>query len=200
MNLSVNSLSGYLPPEIGKLVNLVILDLSKNQLSATTPETVSNLKMLEQLDLSNNAFQDNSPASIGDLGSLKSLDLSSNNLSGIIPKSMEKLRYLNFLNLSFNMLSGLVPVKVGAYANFIFQSFMGNLDLCGNYSKVKLPPCPVTTPSKSKKALAWLKYVLRSIAALILMALLLILPKRQLLAQWVTLHLNSDYKEEYLEG
>ncbi|XP_060671440.1 LRR receptor-like serine/threonine-protein kinase FLS2 [Ziziphus jujuba] len=81
---------------IGKLVNLVILDLSKNQLSATTPETVSNLKMLEQLDLSNNAFQGNIPASIGDLGSLKSLGLSSNNLSGIIPKSMEKLRYLNF--------------------------------------------------------------------------------------------------------
>ncbi|XP_048332948.1 probable LRR receptor-like serine/threonine-protein kinase At3g47570 [Ziziphus jujuba] len=173
MNFSDNSVTGYLPSEIGNLVNLETLDLSKNQLSESIPGILSNLKMLQQLNLSDNAFQGIIPTSIGDLASLESLDLSSNNLSGIIPKSLEKLHYLKHLNLSFNMLSGSVPNN-GAFANFTIKSFMGNLDLCGN-SKLRLPPCPDTTPSRPRKALMfWLKYVLPPIAALILAALLLI--------------------------
>ncbi|XP_060671992.1 receptor kinase-like protein Xa21 [Ziziphus jujuba] len=173
INFSDNSVTGYLPAEIGNLVNLQILDLSKNQLSASIPGILSKLKMLQQLNLSDNAFQGIIPTSIGDLASLASIDLSSNNLSGIIPKSLEKLHYLRHLNLSFNMLSGSVPNN-GAFANFTIKSFMGNLDLCGN-SKLRLPPCPDTTPSRPRKALMfWLKYVLPPIAALILGALLLL--------------------------
>nr|XP_048332984.1 probable LRR receptor-like serine/threonine-protein kinase At3g47570 [Ziziphus jujuba var. spinosa] len=172
INLSFNSLNGYLPPEIEKLVMLQIFDVSENQLSATIPETLSNLKMLQLLNLSANAFQGNIPTSIVDLASLESLDLSSNNLSGIIPKSLEKLRYLNFLNLSFNMLSGPVPVN-GVFANLASQSFMGNRDLSTNSSRLKLPPCPDAAPSKSRKAAFWFKYVLLPIATAILVALLL---------------------------
>ncbi|XP_048332952.2 probable LRR receptor-like serine/threonine-protein kinase At3g47570 [Ziziphus jujuba] len=173
MNFLVNSLAGHLPLKIGKLVNLQMLDLSYNQLSASVPQMLSNLKMLQQLNLSNNAFQGNIPTSIGDLASLESLDLSSNNLSGIIPQFLEKFHYLTYLNLSFNMLNGPVPVNK-AFANFTLQSFMGNPDLCGN-SKLKLPPCPNTTPSKSRKAMFMLKYIISPIAAVILVALLIIL-------------------------
>ncbi|KAH7522630.1 hypothetical protein FEM48_Zijuj07G0159200 [Ziziphus jujuba var. spinosa] len=135
MNFSVKYLTGHLSLEIGKFMNLQMLDLSYNQLSASIPQMLSNLKMLQQLNLSNNAFQGNIPTSIGDLASLESLDLSSNNLSGIIPKSLEKLHYLTYLNLSFNMLNGPVPIT-GTFANFTLQSFMGNPNLCGN-SKLK---------------------------------------------------------------
>lgn len=174
MNFSHNSLTGYLSPEIGKLVILQTLDLSNNRFSGTIPATLSNLKMLQQLNMSHNAFQGNIPISIVDLASLESLDLSSNNLSGIIPESLEKLRYLNFLNLSFNMLSGPVPVN-GAFPNFSIRSFMGNRDLCGNSSKLKLLPCPDTAPTRSRKATFWLKYVLPPIASVILGVLLLTL-------------------------
>ncbi|KAH7522641.1 hypothetical protein FEM48_Zijuj07G0160300 [Ziziphus jujuba var. spinosa] len=156
-----NQLNGRIPDFISNASMLTILELSNNSFSGPVPMTLGNLRKystnviqsedVAAIDLSNNAFQGNIPASIGDLASLESLDLSSNNLSGIRPKFLDKFHYLTYLNLSFNMLNGPVPVN-RAFANFTHQSFMGNPDLCGN-SKLKLPPWPNRTPSKSRKAM-----------------------------------------------
>ncbi|RVW32535.1 Receptor kinase-like protein Xa21 [Vitis vinifera] len=125
LNLSLNSITGYLPPQIENLKMAETFDLSKNQLSGSIPGEISNLKMLRRLNLSDNAFQGSIPDGISELASLESLDLSSNKLSGNIPESMEKLRYLKHLNLSLNMLSGKVPTG-GPFRNFTDQSFVGN--------------------------------------------------------------------------
>ena len=54
LDLEFNSLSGAVPPEIGRLINLRYLGLGSNQLTGTLPPEVGNLTRLEVLTLSGN--------------------------------------------------------------------------------------------------------------------------------------------------
>jgi hypothetical protein len=85
MDLSSNSLSGGIPPELTDLRGLRILNLSRNYLSGSIPEHISNLTVLESLDLSCNKLSGPIPSTMSHLLSLNSLNLSNNNLSGEIP-------------------------------------------------------------------------------------------------------------------
>ncbi|KAL7103861.1 hypothetical protein ACP275_08G206100 [Erythranthe tilingii] len=130
LNLSSNSLSGFLPPEIGNLVKATVINLSTNQLSGFFPNTVENLIYLITLSLAHNRLEGSIPESVGSMISLVNLDLSYNNLSGSIPKSLETLQYLDFFNVSFNDLRGEIP-NDGPFRNFTMDSFIGNEALCG---------------------------------------------------------------------
>jgi hypothetical protein len=85
MDLSSNSLSGGIPPELTDLRGLRILNLSRNYLSGSIPEHISNLTLLESLDLSCNKLSGPIPSAMSHLLSLNSFNLSNNNLSGEIP-------------------------------------------------------------------------------------------------------------------
>ncbi|XP_047949627.1 receptor-like protein EIX2 [Salvia hispanica] len=54
LNLSRNSLTGYIIPDIGKMEMLESLDLSHNQLSGEIPTSLAQIHTLSVLDLSNN--------------------------------------------------------------------------------------------------------------------------------------------------
>ena len=54
LDLEFNSLSGAVPPEIGRLINLRYLGLGSNQLTGTLPPEVGNLTRLEVLTLTGN--------------------------------------------------------------------------------------------------------------------------------------------------
>ncbi|CAL5022968.1 unnamed protein product [Urochloa decumbens] len=103
MSLQNNTISGVIPPEIGKLTNLDALDLSSNE------------------------FVGDIPSSLGQLTRLNYLRLDRNNLSGQIPVDVAKLPGLTFLDLSFNNLSGPVP-KIYAHD----YSLAGNQYLCNS--------------------------------------------------------------------
>ncbi|XP_057503586.1 probable LRR receptor-like serine/threonine-protein kinase At3g47570 isoform X1 [Actinidia eriantha] len=167
LNLSTNSLSGYIPLEIGRLKVITQIDLSWNQLSGDIPSTIGGAQTLVTLSLAHNKLQGPIPQLLGDLISLEFLDLSNNNLSGGIPKSLEALRYLQYLNLSFNRLQGEIPTG-GHFANFTAQSFMQNDGLCGA-PRLQVPLCRTSRTTN----LDFLKYVLPSIAAAILVAVLI---------------------------
>ncbi|XP_044476922.1 receptor kinase-like protein Xa21 [Mangifera indica] len=159
VNLSSNSLSGFLSPSIQSLKVLRDLDLSKNILSGNIPTTLGGLQSLETLSLADNRFEGAIPNTFGALMSLVSLDLSNNSLSSEIPKSLEALTYLKNFNVSVNNLQGEIPSK-GPFKNFFAQSFLLNHALCG-LPRQGVPRCKVDTIKRSKTLI--MKYILPSI-------------------------------------
>lgn len=88
VDLSSNSLTGPLPPDISNLQKLEFLILMMNELSGEIPSEISKLQALEYLDLSHNHLT----GIIPDMpqNGLKVFNVSYNNLQGTVPKSVEK--------------------------------------------------------------------------------------------------------------
>ncbi|GLJ17560.1 hypothetical protein SUGI_0305400 [Cryptomeria japonica] len=147
LNLSSNSLQGFLPQEMSKIVMAQAIDISRNRLTGVIPKTLGGCTALEHLNLSHNAFEGPIPDSLSKLQNLQEMDLSANFLSGSIPMSFGRLKVLNYMNVSFNNLSGQIPDE-GLFPNrTVVTLFGGNIGLCGprTYS---LPPCPKLTQEK----------------------------------------------------
>jgi len=113
LNWNNLELTGAIPQEIGKLVNLKTLDLRSNQLSESIPASIGNLTNLQTLILGSNKFSGPIPSDIGKLVNLKSLDLLRNQLSESIPASIGNLTNLQHLNLGSNQFSGPIPEWIG---------------------------------------------------------------------------------------
>ena len=101
LNLIFNDLSS-LPPEIGQLNSLKELFLNYNDLSSLPPE-IGQLSSLEILRVNSNDLS-SLPPEIGQLNSLEVLTLSSNNLSSL-PTEITRLVNLTRLDLRNNNLS-----------------------------------------------------------------------------------------------
>lgn len=101
-----------LPPEIGLLTNLQILNISLNQLTYL-PATIGNLRQLQILNLSHNKLT-SLPATIGNLGQLQTLDLSYNELTSL-PEEIGHLIKLRELYINGNELTSL-PATIGDLA------------------------------------------------------------------------------------
>ncbi|XP_042009455.1 receptor-like protein EIX1 [Salvia splendens] len=109
LDLSLNSLCGGVSLSQLALVfeSLKILDLSSNHLNGSMPDLRA-FPSLTKLDLSNNNFTGSIPITIGHLSKLQDLDLSQNSLEGSVPLSIGQLSKLQSLYLSHNSLEGLV--------------------------------------------------------------------------------------------
>ncbi|CAL9173993.1 unnamed protein product [Musa hybrid cultivar] len=94
LDLSDNSLSGPLPPEIGNVQRLKLLILRNNTLSGELPSELGRLVSLEILDLSNNHFEGHIP-DMPQTG-VKVFNVSYNDLSGTIPPSLQRFPSTSF--------------------------------------------------------------------------------------------------------
>ncbi|XP_022777096.1 putative leucine-rich repeat receptor-like serine/threonine-protein kinase At2g24130 [Durio zibethinus] len=112
LELQENHIFGSIPPEIGNLSNITMLNLASNFLNGTIPGEVSLLLHLEQFFLSHNFFSIRIPVALGKLPSLGQLDLSNNKFSGEIPSSLGDLVAIRYLFLNKNLLSGTIPPKL----------------------------------------------------------------------------------------
>jgi len=125
LNISHNSISGEIPHELGQLAELQELSLAGNEISGVIPDSLGNLLKLNLIDLSRNKLVERIPTSFGDFQSLLYMDLSSNQLNGSIPMEILNLPTLsNVLNLSMNSLSGPIPQigRLSAVASIDFSS------------------------------------------------------------------------------
>ncbi|XP_068315830.1 probable LRR receptor-like serine/threonine-protein kinase At3g47570 [Pyrus communis] len=140
LDLSRNHLTGFLPMEVGQLINLEHFDVSGNLLSGEIPPSLGSCIVIQYLDLQENFFQGTIPLDLSSLRGIETLSLARNNLSGTIPKFLENFTFLQSLNLSYNNLEGMVPME-GVFRNATATSVQGNTKLCGGIPQFQLPKC-----------------------------------------------------------
>ncbi len=134
LDLSKNDLIGEIPAELGDLANLVELRLASNELTGILPPELGNLSNLLVLMVSWNDLTGEIPAEFGNLSGLQWLRLDDNNLSGSIPPELGKLSNLLGLYLSRNPLEVAIPSELGNLTN------LKGLYLEENYLTGEIPP------------------------------------------------------------
>uniref|UniRef100_A0ACD5YR61 Uncharacterized protein n=1 Tax=Avena sativa TaxID=4498 RepID=A0ACD5YR61_AVESA len=162
LNLSHNSLSGGLRPELVSSSNITILDVSFNQLNGTlhglpssTPLQVLNISSnlfagqfpstiwramenLIALNASNNSFTGPIPTGVCNTSSsLAVLDLCLNKLSGNIPPGFGNCSRLRELRAGYNNLSGTLPDNLFDATLLEYLSFPNN-DLHGGLDSTRM--------------------------------------------------------------
>ena len=115
-----------IPSELGRLTNLVELILSKNRLKGEIPPELGKLANLEQLHLNRNDLKGEIPPELGKLASLEVLYLNDNDLTGEIPPELGKLANLGSLYLNRNDLTGEIPPELGNLTNLVRLSLSDN--------------------------------------------------------------------------
>jgi len=126
LNLWGNGFSGRIPSELGNLANLRELYLWSNELSGEIPPDLGNLTKLTTMQLEFNQLSGEIPPELGKLSSLEKLWLYENQLSGEIPSELGNLSSLTWLNLSQNRLSGAIPAELGNLPNLLFLYLADN--------------------------------------------------------------------------
>ncbi|XP_035549624.1 probable leucine-rich repeat receptor-like serine/threonine-protein kinase At3g14840 isoform X3 [Juglans regia] len=139
--LKRQNLSGTLPPNLGRLSCLHVLDLTGNYLNGTIPLAWSSLQQLRDVSLLGNRLtgpiprdlakiqtlrnltvefnqlSGNLPQELGSLSSLEKLKLSSNNFTGELPPSFANLASLTDFRISDNQFSGQIPSYIQNWKN-----------------------------------------------------------------------------------
>ena len=135
LQLPTNDLSGEIPPELGSLSNLSLLNFNGNDLSGEIPAWLGSLSNLTHLILTDNDLSGEIPPELGSLSNLSFLYLAGNDLNGEIPPELGNLSNLTGLWLSGNELSGCAPRSLEDQLDFSVSD-LGDL-----------PYCPTGTPS-----------------------------------------------------
>ena len=121
-----NGLTGRIPPELGQLTHLEVLNfwggcgggggdptVVGNALTGPIPPELGQLSQLRWLDLSCNQLTGSIPPELGQLSSLQDLTLFRNALTGPIPPELGQLSQLEVLSLARNALTGPIPPGLG---------------------------------------------------------------------------------------
>ena len=132
--LNNNDLSEGIPNTLGKCTKLRVLNLRNNTLTGTIPPDIGKCKDLEELFLNKNQLEDEIPSDLGCLNRLKLLYLQNNNLTSQIP-NLGQCRNLEELYLNDNQLDGEIPESLGECKELIKIYVHKNIKL-----GTKVPP------------------------------------------------------------
>ena len=128
------SLTGIIPPALGLLSQLQVLDLGLNRLTGSIPSALGQLSQLQVLNLSRSGLTGPIPPELGQLSQLQSLLLSGNLLTGPIPPELGLLCHLQVLDLGLNRLTGPIPPELGRLGR------LHELHLLHNRLEGSIPP------------------------------------------------------------
>ena len=134
VNLWDNGMSGSIPPELGALTQLLVLELIDNDLKGPIPSELEHLANLNFMKLRHNKLSGPIPPELGNLPSLESLDLGANELTGAIPAELARLTRLRRLWLDSNRLTGPILPELGGMTE------LRELTLTGNELSGSIPP------------------------------------------------------------
>jgi len=90
--MSINSISGTLPTELGRLEKLAVLVLSSNHLSGTLPSEMGRLTNLQKFVVDDNPISGSLPTELGLLTQLEKIAFTNTHLTGVIPSQLCHLR------------------------------------------------------------------------------------------------------------
>lgn len=121
-----NDLRGRLPPELGGLASVRLLDLSYNWLRGPIPADLGTPGTLEELYLESNLLDGSIPPELGSLPALTHLYLWGNRLRGTIPSELGGLSRLEDLRISENRLTGRIPPEMGGLSSVVIVWMDGN--------------------------------------------------------------------------
>ncbi|OIW17288.1 hypothetical protein TanjilG_22400 [Lupinus angustifolius] len=131
LDLSNNSLSGYLTNGVSGIYNLKEILLQGNQFSGQLPSDIGLCRHLNRLDFSDNQFSGELPESLGRVSSLSYFKASNNLLTGELPQSIGNMTSLEYLDLSNNQFTGSIPHSLGGLISLTYLSISNN-KLVGN--------------------------------------------------------------------
>ena len=121
LDLVWGGLTGPLPPQIGDLSRLRVLNLYDNfHLTGPLPPEVGNLRHLEALGLTSTDLKGPLPSSVGNLSELAYLGVSWSEMRGPLPQSLTNLTKLEAL--------GLWETFLCAPANVAFQGWLAGVE------------------------------------------------------------------------
>ncbi|KQK17873.1 probable LRR receptor-like serine/threonine-protein kinase At3g47570 [Brachypodium distachyon] len=126
LDLESLGLDGQIPPCIGNLTFLTIINLMGNLLSGEIPPEVGNLHRLHIIDLGNNSLHGEIPLGLSNCLNLTGINLDSNMLHGSIPDGFGMLPKLSFLFASNNNLMGNIPYSLGSSSSLTYVILANN--------------------------------------------------------------------------
>ncbi|CAN1187547.1 Probable LRR receptor-like serine/threonine-protein kinase At3g47570 [Linum perenne] len=127
LDVSLNNLTGSIPPSFSNLSSLWMFSAGDNQLSGRILDALGHLKSLQYLDLSWNNLYGEIPASIFNLSSLTDFWFGYNQLHGELPWNLGmSLPNLESLDVSQNHFTGNVPTSLSNASNLVILLLDGN--------------------------------------------------------------------------
>ena len=103
-----------IPPDVGQLKRLVLLDLSQNLINGPIPDSLSGLEILGYWVAEKNPINSEIPQFVGKLKKIPNLlAFSGCGLISKLPNSLSFLKNLSALSLDNNRLNGIVPTSLG---------------------------------------------------------------------------------------
>ncbi|XAR64889.1 Non-specific serine/threonine protein kinase [Bertholletia excelsa] len=134
IDLRQNNFFGNFPIGLGRIQNLVYLNVSSNNFQGLLPEDLGNATSLVSLDFRGSFFEGSVPTSFTNLQKLKFLGLSGNNLTGEIPGDLGQLSSIETIILGYNEFEGPIPAEFGNLTNLRY------LDLAVGSFSGQIPP------------------------------------------------------------
>ncbi|CAL9137817.1 unnamed protein product [Musa acuminata var. zebrina] len=132
-------LRACIPPDIGRLDKLRVLDVSYNHLVGPLPESIGGMRKLEQLDVAHNKLSGEIPCSICDLPRLKNFTYSYNYFCGEPPQCL-KIR-------SHDDRKNCIPYRPDQRPPEQCMAFLSKPKYCDSNGCIARPPPPPPPPS-----------------------------------------------------